>query len=150
YFELVPAEQLELALWLESDRMGFMLDGIDEADLASVHRTVRNELTVRGQLAVANVPWLVDGALYPPGHPYHALTFERLDEQQDANLDDVQDFVRAYYSPDNAVVSLAGDFDTDAVLAQVRRYFGSIVRQTTPRTPIALPVEPTHRPDLFV
>jgi zinc protease len=129
YYETLPASQLELALWLESDRMGYLLDGIDAAKLANQRDVVRNE---RRQTTEGEPFGLVEEALYqqlfPAGHPYHANIIGSHADIESAGLAEVRAFARTYYTPSNASLTIAGDIDPSAVRRLVERYFGSIPR----------------------
>ena len=129
YMEDLPANQLELALWLESDRMGFLLDRIDEASLANQQDVVRNE---RRQ-SVENAPYqLVEEemwhTMFPKGHPYYAVVIGSHEDVQAAKLEDVKDFFRRYYCPNNASLVIVGDIDKAATKKLVEKYYGSIPR----------------------
>ena len=115
YFETVPSNQLELALWLESDRMGYLLEKVDQAALSNQQDVVRNE---RRQ-SVENQPYgLAEEALvqaiFPKGHPYYGYVIGSHEDIQAAQLDDVQRFFRQYYAPNNATMAIVGDFDVGA------------------------------------
>ncbi|MBI3264088.1 MAG: insulinase family protein, partial [Acidobacteria bacterium] len=129
YFETLPSNQIELALWLESDRMGYLLDVLDQANLSNQQDVVRNE---RRQ-SVENQPYgIVQEALYhqlyPKGHPYYASVIGSHADIQAAKLDDVRKFFRTYYAPNNASLAIVGDFDKTTTKALVEKYFGSIRR----------------------
>ena len=141
YFEGVPSEQLPLALWLEADRMGFLLPALTQEKLDNQKLVVRNE---RRQ-SYENRPygmtwwWLFEN-LYPEGHPYHIPTIGKHEDIDAANLEDVKDFFKQWYVPNNASLSIAGDFDPAEAKALVEKYFGDIPRGPQPE-PI-LSVEP--------
>ena len=127
YFETVPANQLELALWLESDRMGYLLDKVDQVALANQQDVVRNE---RRQ-SVENQPYgLAEEAmvqmLYPPGHPYYGNVIGSHEDIQAAKLEDVQKFFQQYYAPNNASLAIVGDIDVAQTKALVEKYFGTL------------------------
>ena len=129
YFETVPADQIELALWLESDRMGYLLDKVDVAALANQQDVVRNE---RRQ-SFENRPYgiseeVVTQTLYPKGHPYYGSVIGSHEDIQAARLDDVKRFFKQYYAPNNASVAIVGDFDRAAVKKLVEKYFGPLKR----------------------
>ncbi|HKY20569.1 MAG TPA: pitrilysin family protein [Vicinamibacterales bacterium] len=129
YFETVPANQLELALWLESDRMGYLLDTVDQAKLTNQQDVVRNE---RRQ-STENSPYGIVQeaffkALYPAGHPYHGVVIGSHADIQAAKLEDVREFFRQYYAPNNAALAIAGDFDKAATKKLIEKYFGSLKR----------------------
>ncbi len=141
YFETLPSNQLELALWLESDRMGYLLDTLEQAKLTNQIDVVRNE---RRQ-GVENPPYgLVEEGLfhtlYPKDHPYYASVIGSHSDLEAAQLADVRDFFRQYYAPNNASLAIVGDFDTAQAKALVEKYFGSIpagpaVEAITAKTP---------------
>src|SRR5438093_8806968 len=115
YFETVPSNQLELALWIESDRMGYLLEKIDRAALANQQDVVRNE---RRQ-SVENQPYgIAEEAmfhqLFPSTHPYYASVIGSHADIQAARLDDVKQFFKQYYAPNNASLAVVGDIDPAA------------------------------------
>jgi zinc protease len=127
YFETMPANQLELALWLESDRMGYLLDQVDQANLSNQQDVVRNE---RRQ-SVENQPYgIVEEALFhqlfPKEHPYYASVIGSHADIQAARLDDVKNFFKMYYAPNNASLAIVGDIDKAATKALVEKYFGTL------------------------
>src|SRR5580704_7366366 len=127
YFETLPSNQLELALWLESDRMGFLLDTLDRQKLTNQRDVVRNE---RRQ-SVENQPYgLVDEALvhtlFPVDHPYHANVMGSHADVEAARLEDVRQFFRQYYAPNNATIVIAGDINKEKTKALLEKYFGPI------------------------
>jgi zinc protease len=133
YFETVPRQYLELVLWLESDRMGFMTDFLTEESLNVQRDVVLNE---RRQ-SYENAPYgkstltLLDG-LFPPGHPYHGAVIGSVKDLQAATLPEVRQFFRDYYAPSNATLTLAGDFEGEQTRALIGRYFGDLRRQPQP------------------
>jgi predicted Zn-dependent peptidase len=128
YFEVVPANQLGLGLWLESDRMGFLLERpAFQATLDNQRDVVKNERRQR----IENRPMgLVDQvqleALFPPTHPYHHEVIGSMADLSRASLDDVKGFFRRYYTPQNATLVVAGDFQPAAARALIEKYFGPI------------------------
>jgi zinc protease len=127
YFETVPSNQLELALWLESDRMGFLLGTLDQEKLANQRDVVRNE---RRQ-SFENTPYgLVEEGLYhelfPKEHPYYASVIGSHEDIEAVRLKDVRDFFKQYYSPNNCSVAIVGDFNKADAKELVQKYFGSI------------------------
>lgn len=150
YFETVPREHLELVLWIESDRMGFLLDAVDQERLDVQRDVVKNE---RRQ-SYENAPYgpstlaMLD-AMFPAGHPYHGAVIGSMQDLSAATLDDVRDFFGSHYAPSNAVLALAGDFDTAMARALVEKYFGTLpkkpsTRVTRPPTPpLAKPIRLT-------
>jgi len=129
YFETLPASELELALWLESDRMGYQIDKLDQANLSNQQDVVRNE---RRQ-SVENQPYglaeeAVVQSLYPPGHPYYGNVIGSHEDIQAVKLGDVQNFFHQYYAPNNASLAIVGDIDVAQTKALVEKYFGSLKR----------------------
>src|SRR5437588_4601762 len=127
YFETLPSNQLELALWLESDRMGYLLGKIDQERLANQRDVVRNE---RRQ-SLENAPYgLVEEQLFhqlfPKGHPYYAEVIGSHQDIEAARLNDVRQFFRQYYTPNNASLAITGDIDPAKTKALVEKYFGTI------------------------
>jgi len=127
YMEDVPSNQLETALWLESDRMGYLLDTLDGTSLANQQDVVRNE---RRQ-SIENAPYQIVEEemwhmLFPKEHPYYAWIIGSHEDVQAAKLEDVKSFFRSYYAPNNASLVIAGDIDKAKVKALVEKYYGSI------------------------
>ena len=127
YWEDVPTNYLELALWLEADRMGFLLDALDQQRFDIQRDVVKNE---RRQ-SYENRPygmahWQIQEALYPMPHPYHWMTIGSQEDLDAAKLDDIKDFFTRFYSPTNASLAIAGDIDSGQVLDMVNRYFGDL------------------------
>ncbi|HEV7536786.1 MAG TPA: insulinase family protein, partial [Acidimicrobiia bacterium] len=125
----VPADRLELALWLQSDRMGFLLDRLDQASLSNQQAVVRNER----RESYDNAPYgLADEELYhrlfPAGHPYYADIIGSHADIASARLDNVRDFFRHYYVPNNASLVIVGDLDVARTKQMVEKYFGTIPR----------------------
>ncbi len=134
YYEDVPAEYLEMALWLEADRMGFLLDAFDQDSFDTEVDVVRNE---RRQ-SYENRPYGLSGqeirkALFPPNHPYNWQTIGSHEHLEAATLEDVKDFFRRFYAPNNASISIAGDIDVEETKKLVERYFGDL----PPAPPVA-------------
>lgn len=129
YFETVPSNQLEIALWLEADRMGWLLDAVTQEKFEIQRSTVKNE---RGQ-NYDNRPYGMIGevtsqALFPHGHPYSWPTIGYLNELDEATLEDLKDFFLRWYGPNNATLTVAGDVTTEDVMALAVKYFGPIER----------------------
>jgi predicted Zn-dependent peptidase len=133
YYETVPKSQLELALWLESDRMGFLLDHVDQATFAGQRDVVKNERRQNYENAPYGlVSQFISAALYPADHPYHLLTIGTPEDLDAATLDDVKAFFRTWYVPNNATLVVAGDIDKAKVRALVDKYFGPIPSGVVP------------------
>jgi predicted Zn-dependent peptidase len=127
YFETMPAHQLELALWLEADRMGSLLAALDEESMANQRDVVKNERRQRYD----NVPYgtafeRLTALAFPEGHPYHHTPIGSMADLDAATLDDARAFFRANYAPNNAVLAIVGDIDQAQTLRWVEKYFGSI------------------------
>lgn len=136
YFETMPAHQLELALWLEADRMGSLLAALDQECLDNQRDVVKNERRERYD----NVPYgtaferLVAMA-YPGDHPYHHTPIGSMADLDAASLEDAQEFFRTYYAPNNAVLAVVGDIDPERTLGWIEKYFGSIPAHDGKLTP---------------
>ena len=129
YFETLPSHQLDLGLWLEADRMATLLDALSQENLDNQREVVKNEK----RWSYDNRPYgswqeKLQAHLYPSDHPYHHSTIGSMEDLDAASLNDVKAFFQTYYAPNNAVLSVVGDVDTDAVRASVERYFGAIPR----------------------
>lgn len=139
YYETVPSNQLEKMLWLESDRMGYLLDAVTQFKFEIQRSTVKNE---RGQ-NYDNRPYglareVTAQALYPYGHPYSWLTIGHVEDLNRVTLDDLKNFFLRWYGPNNATLTIGGDVNTKEVIKMVEKYFGSI-----PRGPEVKPVQLT-------
>jgi zinc protease len=126
YFETLPSNQLELALWLESDRMGFLLDTLDGAKLANQRDVVRNERRQGENSPYGLVEEEVFHQLFPKTHPYYANVIGSHADIESARLKDVREFFKLYYAPNNASLAIVGDIDKAQAKALVEKYFGPI------------------------
>jgi len=141
YYETLPANQLELALWLESDRMGYLPDKLDQANLSNQQDVVRNE---RRQ-SYENAPYgiaqeAVFHELFPKDHPYYPMVIGSHADIQAAKLEDVRNFFKLYYAPNNASLAIVGDFDSAKVRQLVEKYFGPLRRgPEVPRVKVTTP-----------
>jgi zinc protease len=127
YWEVVPAGALELALWMESDRMGYLLPALTEAKFSNQRDVVLNERRQNYENRPYGLaPMALLAALFPADHPYHWTTIGEIADLQAVKLDEVHAFFRRYYHPANASIALAGDIDPDEALGLVDRYFGEI------------------------
>src|SRR5690349_13336734 len=127
YWEVVPTNALELALWMESDRMGYLLPALTDAKFENQREVVLNERRQNYE----NRPYgfasmAMMSALYPPEHPYSWMTIGTAEDIRAARLDDVRAFFRTYYHPRNASLALAGAVDTDMAIDLATRYFGDL------------------------
>lgn len=129
YYDTVPSNQLELALWVHADRMGYLLDVLDQKALTNQQDVVRNER----RETVENEPYgiveeALNHALFPPEHPYYASVIGSHADIQSAKLADVREFFMRYYGPNNASIVIAGDIDKVKTRALVAKYFGGLKR----------------------
>jgi len=127
YWETVPSSALELALWLEADRMGWLLPAMTQEKLDGQREVVKNERRQSYENRPYGLAWeRILAELYPSGHPYRHPTIGSMADLDAATLEDVKDFFRTYYAPNNASLAIAGDVDADSVRVLVERYFGEI------------------------
>lgn len=142
YFETVPANQLDLTLWLESDRMGFLTDTLTQERLDNQKAVVRKER----QQSTENVPYgkgeeQFFKLLYPEPHPYNGVVIGSHKDLEAATLQDVTGFFKTYYVPNNATLVIVGDFDPATIKATVEKYFGAIPGASEPPPlDVAMPV----------
>jgi zinc protease len=141
YFETLPNNQLEIALWLEADRMGFLLDAVTQKKFEIQRSTVKNE---RGQnydnRPYGRVSEKVAAALYAPGHPYSWPTIGYLEDLDMADVNDLKKFFLRWYGPNNATLTVAGDVKPAEVVKLAEKYFGSIRRGPEVKMPEKKPV----------
>lgn len=145
YYETLPANQLEKALWLEADRMGFLLDAVTQQKFEVQRATVKNE---RGQ-NYDNRPYGLIGEysaknLYPYGHPYSWLTIGYVEDLNRVNVNDLKNFFLRWYGPNNAVITIGGDVNTAETIKLVAKYFGSIPRGVEVKNTVLPPVSLTQ------
>ena len=129
YFETVPSNQLELAIWLEANRMGYLLSAMTQQKLDTQRDVVQNER----RWSVDNQPYgtwweRLPALVFPPDHPFHHSLIGSMTDLDAASLDDIAQFFSTYYTPDNAVLSIAGDFDATEAKHMIERHFGGIPR----------------------
>src|SRR3954469_11705363 len=127
YFETVPSNQLELAIWLEANRMGYLLPAMTQQKLDTQRDVVQNER----RWSVDNQPYgtwweRLPALAFPDDHPFHHSLIGSMEDLTAASLDDVQEFFKAYYRPNNAVLTIAGDFDRSEAMALVQKHFAAI------------------------
>jgi zinc protease len=143
YYETVPSGELGLVLWLESDRMGYLLDHANERTFLEQREVVKNERRQRIENASYGfVGHRIYEVLFPPGHPYHRPIIGLPEDLDAAKIDDVRAFFRRYYVPSNATLVIAGDFQPDKAKELVAKYFGGLPRGADPgviRGPLAPP-----------
>jgi len=126
YFQNVPTTALDMALWMESDRMGHLLGAIDQKVLDEQRGVVQNEKRQGENEPYGQADDELYRALYPKGHPYHHSTIGSMNDLDAASLEDVKNWFRAWYGPNNAVLVLAGDIDVATAKEKVTRYFGDV------------------------
>ncbi|HVL33395.1 MAG TPA: pitrilysin family protein [Actinomycetota bacterium] len=127
YYESGPSNQLELFLWLEADRMGGLLDALGQETLDNQRDVVKNEKRQRYDNAPYGTWWIeLIEKLFPEGHPYHHPTIGSMEDLSRVTVDDCREFFSTYYAPNNAVLSIVGDFEPEGARAMVQRYFGGI------------------------
>jgi zinc protease len=145
YWEVVPSNAVDRALWMESDRMGYLLPALSDAKFANQRDVVLNERRQNYE----NRPYGLAGmaivaALFPPSHPYHWLTIGSADDLRAASIDDVRTFFRTYYHPGNASIAIAGDIDPERAIALAEHYFGEIPGGTrVPKVTVEMPGPPS-------
>ena len=143
YFETLPGHELELALWLEADRMASLLPAMTQEKLDNQRDVVKNER----RWSVDNQPYgswdeRMQELVYPETHPYHHSTIGSMEDLSAASLEDVGEFFATYYAPNNAVLTVAGDFETDAAMAMIERHFGPIPANPDLPPPPDMSVDP--------
>ncbi|HEY0838835.1 MAG TPA: pitrilysin family protein, partial [Vulgatibacter sp.] len=151
YFETVPSHHLETALWLESDRMGFLLDSLTADKFARQQEVVKNERRERTDAAPYGLArekaWQ---ALFPAPHPYYGSVIGSMEDLDAATLDDVRNFFQTWYAPSNATLAIVGDFDRDTIRATIEKYFGSLPSRPKPEQPAVAPVALEKKVELRV
>ncbi len=144
YFQAVPSNFLERVLWQEADRMGFLLPAMTQEKLDNQRSVVQNERRQNYDNAPYGLAFeTISAALYPEGHPYSWTTIGSLEDLNAASLEDVQDFFRTYYAPNNASLAIVGDFDPEQVKVSVERWFGGIPAGPAIERPEPAPVQLT-------
>ena len=144
YYEKLPANYLELALWLESDRMGYFLPALTQEKLNNQKDVVKNERLERYDNRPYGLAWeLINTNLYPENHPYSWSTIGFLKDIESYTLNDVTDFFKKYYSPNNACIVIAGDFEKENAVDLINKYFGSIEPTYSASTPVSMERELT-------
>ncbi len=142
YFETVPSNQLATALWLESDRMGFLLDALDEKKLRNQQEVVKNErrqgTETRPYGMAQEKFWQT---LFPAPHPYHGKVIGSMADLDAATVEDVKGFFRKWYAPANATLAVVGDFEPGEARALIEKYFASLPSTPRPERPEVAPVK---------
>jgi predicted Zn-dependent peptidase len=147
YFETVPKGAYELALWMEADRHGFLLDAVTQENLDNQRDVVKEEKRQRYD----NVPYgtaMIDlyAAVFPPEHPYHHPTIGSMADLDAASLEDVHAFYRRFYGPNNTVLTLVGDLTPEEGFAAAERYFGALPASAEPARTAVPTLEPIETP----
>lgn len=136
YYEQVPSQYAELALWMESDRMRSLLPVLTQEKLDNQREVVKNERRQRYEITPYGMAfWHMDHALFPEGHPYHHATIGSHEDLSAATLEDVRGFFQTYYVPKNAALAMVGDFQSTEMKALIEKYFGDIAQGTRAPTP---------------
>jgi predicted Zn-dependent peptidase len=143
YFETLPSHELELGLWLEADRLGSLLPAMTQEKLDNQREVVKNER----RWAVDNQPYgtwdeRIQAALFPAGHPYHHPTIGSMEDLDAASLEDVRTFFATYYAPNNAVLTVAGDFEPATALRMIERHFEPLSANAALPSPPDMTIQP--------
>ena len=144
YYETLPSNQLEIGLWLEADRMGTLLDALNQVNLDNQREVVKNEK----RQSYDNQPYgafyeRLMAAVFPPGHPYAHTPIGSMADLDAASLEDVKTFFRRHYAPDGCVLSIVGDVDEEETFAAAERWFGPIPARAV-RPDLSMPDVPAH------
>jgi len=127
YYQTVPANQLEKVLWLEADRMGFLLPAVDQTKFENQRETVKNERAQRVDNQPYGLRYELNGeAMYPEGHPYSWMTIGYVEDLDRVNVNDLKAFFKRWYGPNNAVLTVGGDINVTQTKAWIEKYFGEI------------------------
>lgn len=142
YYQIVPRNALELVLWLESDRMGFLLPTVTQDAFLNQQEVVQNEKRQRvDNQPYGHTSYVINKLLYPEGHPYSWEVFGELVDLQNATVKDVHDFYRTWYGPNNATLVIAGDFDKVETKKLIEKYFGELKSSAPVNDMKPMPVE---------
>jgi zinc protease len=133
YWEVVPTSAIDLALWMESDRMGYLLPALTRERFETQRDVVLNERRQNYENRPYGLAFMaITSALFPPEHPYHWMTIGDIDDLRTMQFEDVQDFFRTYYHPSNASLAIAGDIETERAFELAEHYFGELAGGTAP------------------
>ncbi len=147
YFETLPAGAFELALWMEADRHGYLLDAVTQENFDNQRDVVKEEKRQRYDNApYGNALNDLYALVFPPGHPYRHPTIGSMADLDAATLEDVHTFYRDWYVPANTVLTVAGAVPADEALRAVERYFGPLPGRPAPRQPVTAPLAPLPAP----
>ena len=127
YFEIVPKNALEMALWLESDRMGFLLPTVTQEAFENQQEVVQNEKRQSyDNRPYGHTNYVIDKLMYTDNHPYNWQTIGEMEDLKNATLADVHEFYKRWYGPNNATLVVAGDFDEEQTKKMIEKYFGEL------------------------
>ncbi len=130
YYEVVPKNAMEMVMWLESDRMGFLINTVTKSAFQNQQEVVQNEKRQRvDNRPYGHTNWVIDKNIFPEGHPYNWQVIGELVDLQNATVEDVKEFYDKFYGPNNATLVLAGDFETAEAKKMIEKYFGEIKRR---------------------
>lgn len=150
YFEVVPIDGLEKALWAESDKLGFFINTVTESVIDKERQVVKNEKRQSvDNRPYGHVSYVIDKAMYPQGHPYDWQVIGSLADLDAASLADVKEFHGRWYGPNNATLVVAGDIDIEQTKAWIEKYFGEIPARPMPQLPAPPAVELAETVRLF-
>ena len=143
YFETLPTGGLDLALWLEADRMATLLDALTQENLDNQREVVKEEKRQRyDNVPYGDVMELLNTLTFPPDHPYGHTTIGSMEDLDAATLEDVHDFFRRHYVPNNAVLSIVGDVEPEDAFERAEIYFGHLTAGAKPPKPVGGPLGP--------
>lgn len=148
YYEVVPKNAMETVMWLESDRMGFLINTVTQSAFANQQEVVQNEKRQRvDNNPYGHTSYVIDKNIYPKDHPYNWQVIGELEDLQNATVEDVKEFYDRFYGPNNATLVLAGDFDTAEAKKMIEKYFGEIKRrqEVEPMKPQRVTLSETKR-----
>ena len=150
YYEVVPKNALEMVLWLESDRMGYLGNTVTQSAFANQQNVVQNEKRQSyDNRPYGHTNYVIDKNLFPEGHPYSWQVIGEMEDLLNATVEDVKEFHSTYYVPNNATLTIAGDFDIKEVKALVEKYFGEIPGGKRVEDPAPMPVTLTETKKLY-
>jgi zinc protease len=148
YYEVVPKNAMETVMWLESDRMGYLINTVTESAFENQQEVVQNEKRQRvDNNPYGHTSWVIDKNIYPEGHPYNWQVIGELKDLQNATVADVKEFYDRFYGPNNATLVLAGDFEKPEAKKMIEKYFGEIKRrqEVVPLKPEPVTLSETKR-----
>ncbi|MGB5528872.1 MAG: pitrilysin family protein, partial [Ignavibacteriaceae bacterium] len=148
YFQVVPNNSLEMVLWMESDRMGFLLSTVTQEAFMNQQSVVQNEKRQRyDNEPYGHTNYVLHKLLYPENHPYNWETIGELEDLRNATLADVHEFFKKWYGPNNATLVIAGDFDKEQIKNLVEKYFGEIKKgeEVKPLNPMPVVLDKTRK-----